>query len=70
MPSKFVQISDHKWKEEKLSIYIAVDRIDTSRINCMNGSNISTYTKYILLTISDYVKYFYLTIILLYIQIW
>ena len=57
MPSKFVLISDYKWQEEKLSIYIAVDRIDSSRINCMNGTNISTYTKDILLTISDSVKY-------------
>ena len=57
MASKFVQISDHKWQEEKLSIYIAVDRMDTSHINCMNGTNISTDTKYILLTISDSLKY-------------
>jgi hypothetical protein len=58
MPSKFVQISDYKSQEEKLSIHIAVDRIDSSRINCMNGTNISTYTKYILLTILDSVKYY------------
>ena len=37
MPSKFVQISDYKSQEEKLSIHIAVDRINSSRINCMNG---------------------------------
>ena len=58
MPSKFVQISDYKSQEEKLSIHIAVDRIDSSRINCMNGTNIPAYTKYILLTILDSVKYY------------
>jgi hypothetical protein len=58
MPSKFVQISDYKSQEEKLSIHIAVDRIDSSRVNCMNGTNISANTKYILLTILDYVKYY------------
>jgi hypothetical protein len=70
MPSKFVQISDYKSQEEKLSIHIAVDRIDFFSYQLhewdkYTGLHEVYFTYYI-----GFCQELYLTIILLYIQIW